>query len=96
MNTRVQISATPPFFKKGKEIVTCKNCDSEKIIDVSGKCSDRFNACLQNKDLVENDYVDSNLGIGEGDYMEFEYCANCGMIQGKFPLDLSEFEDEEF
>lgn len=31
------------------------------------------------------DYVDSRLGVGSGDDVEFRYCLDCGQIQGAFP-----------
>jgi hypothetical protein len=33
-------------------------------------------------------YVPSCLGVGEGDYVEFEYCLDCGQIMGKFPVEV--------
>jgi hypothetical protein len=44
-------------------------------------------------------YVPDDLGIGGGDYVEFDYCLDCGQLQGKFPLPPANIEknisDEE-
>jgi hypothetical protein len=32
------------------------------------------------------DYLPSDLGIGGGDDSEFDYCLDCGQIQGTFPM----------
>jgi hypothetical protein len=37
-------------------------------------------------------YVPRDLGIGGGDDVHFDYCLDCGQIQGKFPLLPSEME----
>jgi hypothetical protein len=31
-------------------------------------------------------YVPANMGIGYSDGIEFEYCLDCGRIQGDFPV----------
>jgi hypothetical protein len=48
--------------------------------------------------LGENEkegYVPSNMNIGGGDYIEFEYCLDCGQIQGEFPLQQTELDQKE-
>ena len=76
----------------------CIRCGSERIIEISGKTSDCFNASYAGKEY--DGYVPETLGIGEGgDYIEFKHCAYCGQIQGRFPLShdkiIKEFEDNE-
>ena len=39
-----------------------------------------------------HDYVPRDLGIGGGDDVHFDYCLDCGQIQGKFPLLPAELE----
>jgi hypothetical protein len=63
----------------------CDKCGSERVIGVSGKCSDLFHAVFKKEEI--SDYVPRDMGIGGGDYIEFSYCLECGKIQGKFPLD---------
>jgi hypothetical protein len=31
-------------------------------------------------------YVPCDIGIGKGDYLEFDYCLECGQMQGTFPI----------
>lgn len=72
--------------------VTCE-CGSERIAEVSGKCSDQCS--IQLGDFSRDDYVPSDMGIGGGDYLNFSYCLDCGRIQGTFPLDQTELEETE-
>jgi len=63
----------------------CQNCKSDKIISIIGKCSDRFHANYKDKEY--EGYVPDDINIGGDDYIEFDYCADCGMIQENFPID---------
>ena len=73
--------------------MNCRVCESDRILQVSGKCSDRFGATYKNKDY--DGYVTSEVGIGGGDYVEFKYCLECGTIQNKFPVQDPDFFEEE-
>jgi hypothetical protein len=62
----------------------CNSCSSDRILTVSGKCSD---LCFVTFGELEHDgYVPDNLGIGGGDYLEFNLCMDCGKVQDKFPI----------
>lgn len=63
--------------------MTCK-CGSERIVSVNSKCSDL--CFVSYKGMEHNGYVPYDLGIGGGDYVEFDYCFDCGQIQGQFPI----------
>lgn len=69
--------------------MNCDRCNSERVVSISGKCSDLFNANYSDKELT--DYVPNDMGIGGGDYIEFSYCLECGKIQGEFPIPDPEF-----
>jgi hypothetical protein len=74
----------------------CQNCQSERIIGVGAKCSDLFQAIDRRTGREKLGYVPKNLEIGGGDYIDFEYCMDCGRIQGQFPINddvLSDFTD---
>ena len=63
----------------------CK-CGSDRILEVSAKCSDCCCYRTAGGKWVDG-YVPSNKGIGPGgDYVEFELCMDCGQMQGQFPL----------
>jgi len=63
----------------------CNKCWNGKIMTVVAKCSD--SGMFNYKDKAMDGYVPEGLGIGGGDYLEFEYCLDCGQIQGKdFPI----------
>jgi hypothetical protein len=64
-----------------------KCCNNPKMMCVSAKCSDQFN-CEYPNGTEHEGCVPDNIGIGSDDYVEFEYCVNCGKIQGEFPLDI--------
>jgi len=73
----------------------CQRCGSQRVATVMSHCSDCFAV-----DLVEyryDGYVPYDLGIGSGDQVGFNYCLDCGQIQGKFPLirTLLESADDE-
>jgi hypothetical protein len=41
------------------------------------------------KNTEYNGYVPEGIVIGDGgygDYISFEFCLECGLIQGKFPI----------
>ena len=60
----------------------------KNVISITGKCSDLCSITLPGGRKIEG-YVPSDLGIGEGDYIEFRYCAVCGRIlDDAFPLKL--------
>ena len=65
----------------------CQSCGSERILSISGKVSDKFVLWLYNNNEKEYDgYVPDDLEIGGNDYIEFNYCLECGQIQGDFPV----------
>jgi hypothetical protein len=37
-------------------------------------------------------YVPRDLGFGGSDDVQFDYCLDCGQIQGQFPLPPAELE----
>ena len=63
----------------------------ERIMSVSAKCSDMCS--LEINGLEKHDYVPDYIGIGGGDYVEFDYCLDCGQIQGDFPIE-EDFNEE--
>jgi len=85
--------------------MSCQSCDSERVAKVSGKCADLFGLEFRRKGKwrfknieIQGD-VPKDIGIGGGDYMNFSYCLDCGVIQGVWPrLNTkmeAEAEDEE-
>lgn len=64
-------------------------CNHIRTALVSAKCSDMFSAYFKGVESPDYfGYVPSCLGVGEGDYVEFEYCLDCGQIMGKFPVEV--------
>jgi hypothetical protein len=68
-------------------------CQSNRILFVSGKTSDLCFCQIENKE--HNGYVPDDLGIGSGDYLEFNLCLDCGQIQDQFPLAKSKLESKK-
>ncbi len=68
--------------------MVCKNCNSERVAQVSAKCSDMCHILFPGSEDFTNGYVPSDIGIGGGDYIEFGWCLNCGIIQDDFPIFL--------
>jgi hypothetical protein len=73
--------------------MACQKCKSERVASVSGKTSDMCSVYLGENE--KEGYVPSNMNIGGGDYIEFEYCLDCGQIQGEFPLQPTELDQKE-
>lgn len=73
--------------------MSCQQCNSERIFSVTGKTSD---LCFVGyDDGSEHDgYVPHDIGIGGGDCIQFAYCAECGQIQGQFPVERPEKESD--
>ncbi len=65
-------------------VTNCSKCNSDRIVNLMAKCSDLCS--ISYKDLRYHGYVPYDIGIGNGDYVEFNYCADCGQIQGDFPI----------
>lgn len=71
--------------------MACK-CGSERIANVTAKCSDM--CCIDFAGTEYDGYVPDDMGIGDGsgDYVTFSYCLDCGTIQGQFPLPPTSME----
>ena len=70
--------------------MSCQKCKSERIASVGGKTSDMCSVFINEEE--HEGYVPSDMNIGGGDYIEFEYCLDCGQIQGEFPLQPTKIE----
>jgi hypothetical protein len=71
------------------------DCKHVRAACVSAKCSDLCWVKILNRDGQEHDgYVPDDMGIGGGDYVDFNYCLDCGQIQGKWPLPTTQLERE--
>ena len=75
-------------------MVKCQSCGSTRLMNISAKCSDCCVISLANQDVEENGYVPSDSGVGGGDYIDFQYCLECGQIQCDFPLDKTSLESK--
>lgn len=65
----------------------CNSCNSERILSISAKCSDTFS--MEYNGNGGHGYVPDNLFFGKGgygDYVNIDFCLNCGKIQSKFPV----------
>jgi len=58
----------------------------------NAKCADRFFCSIGNNE--HNDYPPEDIGLGGGDYVKGKLCLDCGQLQGKWPLPISELEQE--
>lgn len=70
----------------------CQRCQSERVATMGGKCSDMCSYTLN--DSTVSGYVPGDMGVGDGDYLGFNYCLDCGQMQGKFPLPSTEIEKD--
>ena len=76
--------------------MTCIRCKNENILQVSAKPSDLCTVICKSTGYERGpDYVPGGLGIGGGDYIEFDMCLNCGQVQDTFPKEPPNAEAEE-
>jgi hypothetical protein len=71
----------------------CQRCSGSRLARILAHCSDMCSVDLAGQHL--RDYVPRDLGIGGGDDVNFDYCLDCGQIQGAFPLPPTEMEASE-
>lgn len=63
----------------------CTNCGSDRMVAVNAKCSDCFFGTF--KDYNYDGYPPTGVGLGDDSKcLEFEYCLDCGKIEGEFPI----------
>ena len=71
--------------------MNCQNCKSDRILNISAKCSD---LCFLTLGEEEHDgYVPYGLGIGGGDMISILLCMNCGTVQGTWPSKFVSFKE---
>ncbi len=71
--------------------MSCSACGSARVANLNALCDDKCFIQFPNEELHAGD-VPKNLGIGAGDYVEFNWCLDCGKIQGTFPVPKHELE----
>jgi hypothetical protein len=86
----------------------CQRCNSTNLLSVQGKVSDGFLAWHpddKKMNKLYEGYVPENINMqkGDSDNIEFDYCTDCGQIQGKWPcksldetLGIKRQEDKEY
>jgi hypothetical protein len=70
--------------------MNCQRCKSNRVAEVRAKSSDMNSVSLSGK--TDHGYVPGDMGIGGGDYVEFNWCLDCGQIQDTFPVGKCEME----
>ena len=68
----------------------CQNCKSDRIVSMYGKVSDLCSVAIGENE--HQGFVPDDMGVGGGDDLDFEYCADCGQLQGEFPLHQMKLE----
>lgn len=82
--------------------MSCQKCGSKRMAGINGKSSDCNSGGIANLPLDENGdgnfdavhsgYVPRDWGIGGGDYIDIDFCLDCGQLSGKWPRPLTELE----
>jgi len=75
-------------------IIKCQRCNSKRVAGIGSKSSDCNSISINaSPECLNHDgYVPRDMGIGGGDYIEFDYCLDCGQLQGEFPLPPTKLE----
>jgi hypothetical protein len=68
-------------------IESCQQCGSLRL----ARCSDMCSIDLAGQH--RHGYVPPAIGIGGGDDLDFQYCLDCGQIQGRFPIPPTAIEE---
>jgi hypothetical protein len=70
--------------------MNCQRCNSQRVIHCYAKANDLAMAQFGKKE--HDGYYPEDLGIEGGSEITFDYCLNCGQIQGTWPVPLSLLE----
>lgn len=70
----------------------CARCLSTRIISVNSKSSDCNLVTMPNTDKQHQGYVPDDMNIGGGNYLYISYCAQCGHMFGKWPIEPTNLE----
>ena len=73
----------------------CQACNSQRVALVCGKTSDLCVVEIAYVPRESDGYVPRDMNIGGGDYLEFNYCLDCGQIQGEWPLPIVGMEERD-
>lgn len=71
--------------------VMCQRCASNRVANIYGHCSGNSDFELGDKKR-DSTYLPQKIGVGGGDDIGFDYCLDCGQIQGMWPLPKTSFE----
>jgi hypothetical protein len=74
-----------------KSMLKCQRCGSNRVADMTAKCSDMCGLSIGEYD--NDGYVPGDMGVGGGDYVEMKWCLECGQLQGNWPLPECEAEN---
>ena len=69
------------------------SCGSGRFMTLFAKCNDNCTLILDGFEVVS--YPPRNLNISDvfGDYIDFKVCADCGKIEGNWPLPKNALEN---
>ena len=74
-------------------VMKCDKCESNRILSVGACCSDLCS--VEFNGVGQSNYVPRDIGLGGGDYVEFNVCLECGKVQGQFPIKDPEFAQRD-
>lgn len=64
--------------------MVCQACSSGRVANISAKCDDRCSYGIGS--VTRHGYAPDDMGVGGGDYLDFDLCLDCGKVQGTFPV----------
>jgi len=70
----------------------CQKCDSERILEVQTGVEE----CSYTYDGEEYECVAPIIdNVSDGLYVDIALCLDCGQVQGEFPAEDPDFDEEE-
>lgn len=79
---------------RGKPM-SCVRCGSARIMDISGKTSDRASVGIEADNYDHHGYVPDGMNIGAGDYLDIRVCCDCGHMVGEWPIQAPKRDTDE-
>lgn len=82
----------------------CQRCSSPRIVHAYGNTDEQFSASMGVFDSKARKWThgysgyvpdDMNVQDGDEDSFGFNYCLECGQMQGQWPLPITKLEEDK-
>lgn len=88
------VAATMTTNGNPSPMIKCTECGGKRVASFTADIPNGCHIELSGKSY-EGDEIPDDIGLGSGTTIEFEYCLECGILSGDFPLEETSIEAEE-